>query len=295
MDIINFGSLNIDYVYSVSHIVAPGETISSKTLEVFPGGKGLNQSIALARAGAKVYHAGMIGEDGELLLNILRESGVDTSLIRKSHVRTGNAIIQVAESGQNSIVLYGGANRQLTPAYIDEVLAQFGQDTMVLLQNETNLGNYVIEKAGARGMKIAVNPSPCDNNLQDFNLQKATYIILNEIEGAQITSKQDNNEILRTMAQMHPSSTIILTLGQGGVLLSSKDTQLKHGIYEVPIVDSTAAGDTFTGFFLASALEGKSYDHSLEIASKAAALSISKKGASVSIPTLDAVLQMWHV
>lgn len=99
MKVLNFGSLNIDYTYRVDHIVAPGETISSKNLEIFPGGKGLNQSIALAKAGAEVYHAGQIGKDGLFLKKICEENGVCVSYIRETDTNTGNAIIQVADSG----------------------------------------------------------------------------------------------------------------------------------------------------------------------------------------------------
>ena len=106
MRVLNFGSLNIDYVYSLDHIVAPGETITSRGLEVFPGGKGLNQSVALARAGAEVCHAGMVGEDGGMLLDVCREAGVDVSRVRTAGTRTGNAIIQVSAKGQNLSLIH---------------------------------------------------------------------------------------------------------------------------------------------------------------------------------------------
>ena len=125
MRILNFGSLNIDYTYRVEHIVRPGETITSRKLEIFPGGKGLNQSIALAKAGASVCHAGLIGKDGAFLKDICKEAGVIVSLIRESNVRTGNAIIQVSDQGQNSILLFPGANREMTEGYIREVLGYF--------------------------------------------------------------------------------------------------------------------------------------------------------------------------
>lgn len=162
MKILNFGSLNIDYTYSVDHIVHPGETITSGSLEVFPGGKGLNQSIALARAGADVYHAGLIGEDGIFLRDLCRESGVKTGYIRETETRTGNAIIQVSEKGENCIILYPGANREQTEEYIDEVLKGFGEGDVLLLQNEINLLDYLISKGAEKGMKIVLNPSPFD-------------------------------------------------------------------------------------------------------------------------------------
>ena len=147
MRIINFGSLNLDYTYSVDHIVEPGETLDTKERKIFCGGKGLNQSIALARAGMDVHHAGMIGEDGEMLVNLCRQENIHTHYIWKVAGPSGHTIIQVDETGQNSILLYGGANRKFSKNYIDEVLADFGEDDIVLLQNEINLVDYVIEAA----------------------------------------------------------------------------------------------------------------------------------------------------
>ena len=285
MDVVNFGSLNIDYVYSVGHIVAPGETISSAALEVFPGGKGLNQSIALARAGAKVSHAGMIGEDGRMLAELLEENGVDTHFIRTARERTGNAIIQLADSGQNSIVLYGGANRALTDDYIDDVLSSFDAGTMVLLQNETNACKGVIEKAYGRGMKIALNPSPYDEGLRSCDLSKVSFFLLNEIEGEQITGASEPGDILDAMEDMYPGAVVVLTLGEDGAVLRCRDGEIRQGIYPTTVVDTTAAGDTFTGYFLAAVISGCGFEKALDAASKAASIAISVKGAANSIPS----------
>lgn len=150
MQILNFGSLNIDYTYSLTHIVRPKETISSQKLEVFPGGKGLNQSVALARAGSEVYHAGCIGEDGKFLEELCRENGVRTEYIKTGSERTGNAIIQVADNGENSIILFPGSNRCLTPADVDEVLEHFGEGDILLLQNEINQLSYLIQRGAEK-------------------------------------------------------------------------------------------------------------------------------------------------
>ena len=160
MKVLNMGSLNLDYVYQVDHIVTGGETLASGGMEVFCGGKGLNQSIALARAGVPVYHAGMIGEDGEMLLDICRENGVDTRYIRRIPGKNGHTIIQVDRKAQNSILLYGGSNRALTREWVDGVLEEFGQGDLLLLQNEINLLGYIVDTAYRRGMRIVLNPSP---------------------------------------------------------------------------------------------------------------------------------------
>lgn len=162
MKILNFGSLNIDYVYTVGHFVQPGETVRSEKLEQFCGGKGLNQSIALARAGASVWHAGKVGVDGEMLVEALQKAGVDTAYVEQSTKRTGHAVIQVDASGQNCILLHSGANADLDETMIDRVLAHFGQGDILLVQNEQNNLPYVMEQAHAHGLLIACNPSPID-------------------------------------------------------------------------------------------------------------------------------------
>lgn len=290
MRLVNFGSLNYDYVYLVDHIVLPGETISSTELSVFCGGKGLNQSIALSQAGAQVYHAGLIGDDGDLLLETCRNHGVNTKYIRKSSVRSGNAIIQLAKSGQNSIVLFGGANRQNSEAFIDEVLSDFEEGDYILLQNEMNLLDYLIEKAYAQKLQIVLNPSPYNESIEKCDLEKVSIFLLNEVEGMQITGEKEAEKILPAMQQKYPRARIVLTLGKLGVMYSDSEKTVSHGIYDVKVVDTTAAGDTFTGYFLASVIAGKTVEESLRLASIASSLAVSQKGAVDSIPPLPEVL-----
>lgn len=290
MKILNFGSLNIDYVYSLDHIVAPGETITSNKMEVFPGGKGLNQSVALAKAGAEIYHAGMVGADGDMLTNTCKQAGVDTRFIKTVEQRCGNAIIQVAASGQNSIVLFGGANRENAKEYVDEVLSHFSAGDLLLLQNEINLIDYLIEQASKKEMLIALNPSPFDESLSHCKLEKVNIFLLNEIECGQIAGENDPQKALALMHARFPDAKIVLTLGKDGVLYRDTDNSFTQGIYEIPVVDTTAAGDTFTGFFLASMMHGKPIPLALDLASKAAALAVSTKGASSSIPTMEQVI-----
>ena len=136
MKILNFGSCNIDYVYSLEHIVVPGETLSASKREVFPGGKGLNQSVAVARAGAQVFHAGVIGNDGAMLRAVLEESGADTRYLETADQPNGHAVIQLASNAQNSIFLYEGTNGMITEQMVDRVLENFGTGDILLLQNE---------------------------------------------------------------------------------------------------------------------------------------------------------------
>ena len=262
----------------------PGETITSRSLEVFPGGKGLNQSIALARAGANVYHAGLIGSDGRFLRDICRESGVKTEYIRETEKRTGNAIIQVSEEGQNCIILYPGANREQTEAYIDEVLKGFSAGDILLLQNEINLLHYLISEGTKKGMKIALNPSPFDEKITTCDLSKVSLFLINEVEGEQITGEKDPEQILQKMELLYPGAETVLTLGDKGAVYANGTERIRQEPVRVKAVDTTAAGDTFTGYYLASVMEGKTKAQAMKEAVCAAALAVSKKGASSSVP-----------
>ena len=161
MRLLNFGSCNIDHVYSLENIVKSGETVSTYSLELFEGGKGLNQSVAAARAGLKVFHAGCIGRDGGMLSDLLDSNGVDIRYLRVlDDERTGHAIIQVSRAGENCILLYGGANLRVDKGYIDEVLAEFSENDMLLLQNEISNVDYLVDAAYKKGMTVVLNPSP---------------------------------------------------------------------------------------------------------------------------------------
>jgi ribokinase len=284
MKILNFGSLNLDYVYQVDHMVQPGETLSSRSRSVFCGGKGLNQSIALARAGAKVFHAGAIGEEGEPLVEALEASGVDCTLIARLPVATGHAVIQVDQSGQNCILLYGGANRAIDEDFAHRVLASCQPGDYLLLQNEISPLPYIIEEGHRRGARMVLNPSPFDDEIEKCDLNKISIFLLNEIEGAQMTGREKPEEILDEMNRRYPQAEIVLTLGKAGSIYSKGSERLHQAIYPVEAVDTTAAGDTFTGYFLAARMEGRDAAFALSLASKASALAVTRQGASPSIP-----------
>jgi ribokinase len=284
--ILCLGSLNIDHVYNVEAIVRPGETISSTGKTNFCGGKGLNQSIALARAGANVYLSGKIGDDGDLLLEQLLKNNVDTTYVTTSKCLTGHAIIQVDKNGQNSIVIFAGANGDITDADIDNTLSGFESGDLLLLQNETSNVEYAMEAAKRRGLQIALNPSPIDKNLATSEaLKYVDWFIMNEIEGYEITGEKAGMDICEALLKRYPSCKVVLTLGEDGCIYCDENTNFSFGSYNVSVIDTTAAGDTFTGFFLACMLEGMSVPSAIELTSKAAAITVSNLGASHSIPT----------
>ncbi len=285
MKFLNFGSLNLDFVYDVEHFVRPGETISSAALNTFSGGKGLNQSVALSRAGAQTYHGGCIGKDGQILLDGLRAAGADVSFVRVlKSCRTGHAIIQVDPSGQNCILLFGGANQAVTDVQIEETLSRFGAGDFLLLQNEINGLEQLMEKAAEKGIRIAFNPSPIDGKISQLPLEKVEFFLLNEIEGAALGGGNRPEEILEGLKKRYPKAKIVLTLGKEGALYFDGEKTFFQPIFPVKVMDTTAAGDTFTGYFLEAVSRGLPGDVCLKRAAAASAIAVSRKGASPSIP-----------
>ena len=289
MKILNFGSLNIDLVYDVPHIVKPGETISSTSFSRFPGGKGLNQSAGLAKAGAEVYHAGNIGADGQFLKDLLADCGADVSRVNVPDMPTGNAVIQVDENGQNSIFLFAGANRANTEETIEKALCGFEAGDLLLLQNEINGNAEIMEKAYARGMKIVLNPSPMDEKILALPLEKVWCFVMNEIEGAALSGETEPEKIIAAMRKKYPESVFVLTLGENGSIYADQEKSFFQGIYPCDVVDTTAAGDTFTGYLLAGLMDGKSPEESMKRAAMASSIAVSRKGAAVSIPEKEEV------
>lgn len=292
MKVLNFGSLNIDYFYKVGHFVQKGETQASDMLNIYGGGKGLNQSVALSRAGAEVYHAGVIGTDGAFLKEILEEAGVNTTFTQElQNVRTGHAIIQNDSAGDNCIILYGGANQEVTRELVDDVIKEFGSGDWLVLQNEINEIPYIVDKAHEKVMKIVLNPSPVNNKIFEINLSYIDYFILNEGEGQALAGVQaDGSTLINKLGEKFPDAEIVLTLGERGSVYSGKEGVVWQDAYKADVIDTTAAGDTFTGYFMAGRMEGMSVKDALNMASKASALAVTRKGAAMSIPMKDEVI-----
>ena len=289
MKVLNYGSLNYDYVYLVKHMVQLGETISSSGMETHFGGKGLNQSIALAKAGADVYHAGMVGEDGDDLIAVCNQYGVHTDYITKQTGRSGHSIIQITPEGENCIILYSGSNGKNTEEKINEVLAGFEEGDLLLLQNEINLLDLLVEKAYDRKMKIVLNPSPMNEKLLNCDLNKISLFLLNEVEGEQLTKETEAERILERMRELYPNAEVVLTLGKEGSIYAGPGMNCACDSFAVEAVDTTAAGDTFTGYYIASVLRGKSIVESLKTASAASGIAVTRKGAVPSIPDAEEV------
>ncbi len=276
MKILNFGSINIDKVYRLPHFVRPGETISSTGFSVFSGGKGFNQSTAIARAGGYIAHAGAVGSDG-----------ADVHLIRRcDSCATGHALIQVDDSGQNCIIIEGGANRAISSGDVRAAFSACSRGDMLLIQNEISMLPEIMETAKAKGMEIAFNPAPMNQAVLSYPLDLVSLFIVNEVEAVELSgvSADEPTLILDAMREKFPKADILLTLGSRGAVARFGSEDIFVPARKVTAVDTTAAGDTFIGFFLAERQRGASVKAAMEIATSAAALCVSRMGAAPSIP-----------
>ena len=288
--LLSYGSLNIDYTYKVPHIVIPGETLTSLSLTRNAGGKGANQSASASKAGMEVYHAGKLGRDGLFLKELLESYGVDTSLITVTDGASGNAIIQVDEEGQNSIVLFPGTNHEITGEEIETAMEGFGEGDLLLIQNEINNLSLIITKAYEKGLRIIFNPAPFTKEVLGLPLEKVSMLVVNEIEGAGLAGMDGSaEEVLETLVKAYPSSEIVLTAGSQGAFYGYRDIREKGDIVECEVVDTTGAGDTFIGYFLAARERGLSVKASLQAACKASSIAISRPGAMAAVPVKEEV------
>lgn len=290
MKMVVFGSLNIDKTYSLEDFVRPGQTISASKMEQFCGGKGFNQAIALRRAGNEVFFAGAVGQDGGMLLETLDHNGINRDHVKITSGATGHAIIQLDKMGGNCIIILAGANGEITENDVESTLANFGEGDLIVLQNEVSCVPYILRRAREKGMIVAFNPSPYDAKIADCDLSCVDYLLVNEVEGAGMAGCTEADAILDTLHNRYPALNIVLTLGGDGSVYQDKHgVRFNCGIHKVEAVDTTAAGDTFTGFFLSEILQHGDAAKALRTASVAAGIAVSRKGAEPSIPTMETV------
>lgn len=291
--VVCYGSLNIDYVYQVDHIVRDGETIASTALDVHVGGKGLNQAVALAKADLAPRMAGAVGTDGTDLIKFAQDAGLDTNdVLVNKEIRTGNAIIQVDKNGQNCIVLFGGANRSQTRADVEHVLNKMQVDDVLVLQNEVNVLKDLLDVAQQRKLRVVLNPSPLDQDLLALDLkEKVWLLIVNEIEAADLIGEFESPEqAVGQLKEKFGSPYVVLTCGSLGAWAQGPQGGVVHvDIWPCEVVDTTAAGDTFTGFVLSGILRGMELGQALDMAACASSVTVSRAGASESIPTFSEV------
>ena len=281
--ILNIGSLNLDYVYAVPRFVMAGETLLSSHRDVFAGGKGLNQTVAAARAGAEVFHAGAVGTDGDMLLDLLRDAGADVSAVARANVPTGHAVIQVSPQGENAILILGGANRSVTPETVGIALEKVAAGDILLLQNEINGLDHILRRAAQKGLRILFNPAPMEDSVKSLPLELVDTLVVNEGEARALAGDMD------ALKAAYPKQEILLTRGRRGACLWTGAELLFQPAFPVKAMDTTAAGDCFLGYYAAALAENLPYADALRLAAAASALSVQCPGAAPSIPVRSEV------
>jgi len=289
MAVINFGSINIDHVYQVEHFVQPGETIASHDYQQLLGGKGANQSIALAKAGAEVRHVGRLNNNDAHIKQTLIKHGIDCKYVQCTETPSGHAIIQVTPSGENAIVLFGGANQELSAKCVMAALDSTKSADWVLTQNETSAIDETLTQAKENGLKVAFNPAPMTDAVKALPKECIDLLIVNEVEASEFAETSELTQIEAFFHQQWPHAEVIITLGKSGVVMLKNGQRIEVPAFVVEAVDTTAAGDTFIGYFLAAYADHADAKKALTRACAASALAVMVEGAAQSIPEQDTV------
>jgi ribokinase len=278
----NLGSINLDNVYTLAHLPGPGETLAATSFHQGLGGKGANMSVAAARAAARVMHVGAVGNDGIWARDRLLEYGVDTQYIHVTRATTGHANINVDATGENNIVLFPGANDEVTEQMIGAALTEASTGNWLLMQNETCGQVYAAQTAKTLGLNVAYSAAPFDADAVSAVMEYLDLLILNEVEAAQLVDALDC-----PLSDL-PVADVVVTLGSDGCKWVSKanDNIEKYPAYLVKAVDTTGAGDTFTGYLIAGLDRGLSMADAIDLATQAGALMVMRHGTADVIPDL---------
>ena len=288
----NVGSINLDHYYRVPHLVQPGETLASHSYRVGQGGKGANQSLAMARAGGQVCHWGRLGRQDSWVRERMAAAGVDVSHIELVDEPSGHAIIQVDDQGENAILIYPGANHGFSQQHWEPLWRTARNGDWLLLQNECNGLPELFHSAHIHGLNIAFNPAPMSDSVLELPLETCALLFVNRGEAAWLTGLPETSAADVLLAGLHrrlPTTPTVLTLGPEGAWYQSSEERKFQPAMSVRAVDTTAAGDTFIGYYLAALQEGQSVTRCLHLASQAAAISVQRPGAADSIPGRDEV------
>jgi ribokinase len=300
MTVFNLGSVNIDHVYQVPHFPAPGETLATNGYMRTLGGKGANQSIALARAGSTVRHIGAANPADQWIIDDIKNAGVDVTAIQPSKTPTGHAIVSVADNGENQILLFPGANQAIDMAAAIAVLDDNEDGDWVLLQNETNGASAFVAAAKERGLKIAYSAAPFDADIALGLLPDCDLLIVNEGEAAALvnalgnaltpTDNQENNGA-QIVEQFGLAHLVITKGGDGAEYIGQNSQTIQQQPFSVDVVDTTGAGDCFYGFVLAAIMAGETAETAMRQASAAAALQVTRNGAAEAIPSRQDMIE----
>lgn len=280
----NLGSINIDNFYEVPHLPMAGETLAATSFGFGLGGKGANMSVAAARAAARVVHIGAVGFDGLWTRERLMEYGVDTPHVAEIDVPTGHANIVIDPSGENSIVLFQGANICMTEAIIGAALTEASPRDFLLMQNETNGQEYAATTAKSLGLRVAYAAAPFDADAVERILGQIDLLILNAVEAVQLEAA------MAKPVDALGVPDVVVTLGAEGCKWVSNSGEKRYNAYAAEAVDTTGAGDTFTGYLVAALDRGMNMEGAIDLALKAGALMVMRRGTADVIPDLKEIL-----
>lgn len=290
------GSLNMDLVVNVDEMPKKGQTLIGSAFKEVPGGKGANQAVAMARLGADIRMIGKVGKDsfGETLINQLKNDKVNTKYIHREDCASGVAMITVDKNAENSIVVAPGANFKVLEKDIDKCIEAIDESDIVVLQLETpiNTIKYALQKSKELGKYTILNPAPAVK-LEDSIIENVDLLTPNETEleilsGVKIENEDDIKKAADVLIEKGVKE-LIVTLGSKGSLYINKDnTKLKKS-YKVEAIDTTAAGDSYTGALAVAFAQDKNIDEAMDFASKVGALAVTKEGAQSSLPTMEDV------
>jgi ribokinase len=290
MTIFNLGSINTDHFYFVPHLPAPGETLAATGYSVGLGGKGANQSVAAAQAGAPVIHIGSVGPDGGGMVAQLRGYGVDCAHVSTVQVPTAHANINITPEGENAITIYPGANLEQSLTHLESAISAASDGDCLLLQNETNLQLEAVRMAAAAGLFVIYSAAPFSADAVEAVLPHIDLLVMNAVEARQLS------EALGTDLAQLPVPHLLLTDGERGATWHdrSADDALHVPAFPVTPVDTTGAGDCFIGYTVAGLNEGMSPQEAMRLAAAASALQVQRPGTADAIPAraeVDAFLR----
>ncbi|SMX47060.1 ribokinase [Actibacterium lipolyticum] len=281
MTVFNLGSINVDYFYEVPHIPAEGETIAAKMHRSGLGGKGANQSVAAALAGANVTHIGAIGEDGGWTVERLNGHGIDVSHVATVATPTAHAVITVDPAGENTIVLFTGANMEQSEDRISAALASGKPNDTLLLQNETSHQVFAARGAREKGMRVVYSAAPFSVDAVTAMLPHLSMLVLNEVEAEQLTA---------ALGEINVPDLIVTRGSKGASWETAGADPITVPAFSVTAVDTTGAGDCFIGSVAASIDGGEAPEAALRYAAAASAIQVSRPGTSDAMPKRAEVL-----
>lgn len=290
--IVVIGSSNVDLIMKMDHLPEKGETVTNGVFMQVYGGKGANQAVAAARSGGKIAFVSCVGEDAytpQMVQNYKNDGIVTRFVFAENGVASGCALILIGQTGENMIAVAPGANYKLTPAKIDQAMPVIDEAAMIVMQYEIaeETIKYVIDIADRKGIPVMWNCAPA-RAFDVSYIPKISILVLNEVEAGFLSGMQVENEADAEVAAQklvnNGVEKVIITLGSKGAFVMTKTEKVSVPAFKVEAVDTTAAGDTFCGAFAVALVEGKPLKESLEFASAAAAISVTRMGAQPSAP-----------